>query len=712
MLKKFLIGTFVVAAFAFAMTVSASYDFGPTTLKVGSSGDYVRTLQTFVGATADGAFGPMTKAKVMAWQASNGLVADGMFGNLSKAKANEAGSSFPAGCTSSSGYSSITGQLCSTVSTLPAGCTSTAGYSPTTGASCSGTVVTTLPAGCSTTAGYSSTTGLSCSGVTVVAVSGTSGEIADINQLSQYNAEEIGSGSENTKVMGFDVEASNDGDITINTIKLTFDSTGNAAGDSDRLVDYLTDVYVYQGSTKIASMSTDNFNKDATGIYSKTFTLSNAVVKAAATEKFYVSVDAVGNLDSGDIDGATEWSVAINNLRYTDGLGVTTTVDSADALLTGNLDYDAAGEGVNIEFVTFSVAADTELKISADSTPVAQVVKISATTQTDDVVLLKGKMKLLGTSDVWLDELPITLTSTGTDANSISALTANVTLTIDGKKFTESTGANCLNEAALWVGVDNCDATAIAGILFDNLDLDITAGSTVYFTVSADINDTNDSAVLATDLDEGDTLLASLTAVGRASMVVENSQGESLTDATERTGAAVGYAQTLRSTGITLTLVGTPTITVTDGLIGSPDLATGSITFDVTAFGADMYVDGTMPTEAGTNSALMDIIDPTGGNGTLSSVITSSTGAVRIGTINTDAIFTVLEGTTERFTITSIITPGAAGGMYSIALTSLPYGSGGVDITDVLADAGVTAWEYVTGLDDYVTPPANLTLVN
>jgi len=714
MLKKFLIGTLVGVALLAGASVAQAYDFGTTTLKVGSSGPYVVTLQTLVGATADGSFGPLTQAKVMAWQANNGLTADGVFGPVSKAKANAGGTVVTVtGCPAGALFNSMTGTLCS-ATTLPAGCTSTVGYSSTTGLSCAGTVVT-YPAGCTSTAGFSTTTGLSCGTAAVVtgAVAGTSGEIADINQLSQYNAEEVGSGSENIKVLGFDVEASADGDITINTLKLTFDSTGNDAGDSDRLIDYLTNVYVWQGSTKIASMSTANFNKDSTGVYSKTFTLSNSVVKASKIEKFYVSVDAVVNLDSGDIAGATEWSVAINNLRYTDGLGITTTVDSADGLLAGNMDYDAAGDGVNIEFVTFSTAADTELKISADSTPVAQVVKVSATAQTDDVVLLKGKMKLLGTSDVWLDELPITLTTTG---DSISALTANVTLTIDGKKFTESTGANCVLETALWVGADNCDATTTAGILFDNLNLDIIAGSTIYFTVSADMNDINNDGVAATDFDEGDTLLASLTGTvttgGRASMVVENSQGESLTDVTERTGSAVGYAQTLRSTGITVVLVGTPTITVTKGLTTAPDLATGSITFDVTAFGGDMYVDGTKPTLAGTNSADVDITPGTGGTGTQDAVIASSTSATMTGTINTTARFAVLEGITERFTITSVITPTVAGGLYSVALTSLPYGSADADVTDALVTTGTAAWEYTTGLDDFKTPSANLVLVN
>lgn len=56
-------------------------------LKVGTKGEDVKILQSLLGVTADGSFGPMTKAKVIEWQAQNGLKADGLFGSQSAAKA-------------------------------------------------------------------------------------------------------------------------------------------------------------------------------------------------------------------------------------------------------------------------------------------------------------------------------------------------------------------------------------------------------------------------------------------------------------------------------------------------------------------------------------------------------------------------------------------------------------------------------------------------
>lgn len=49
-------------------------------LKTGSSGDDVKTVQSAIGVTADGVFGPATAKAVRAWQAAHGLSADGMVG--------------------------------------------------------------------------------------------------------------------------------------------------------------------------------------------------------------------------------------------------------------------------------------------------------------------------------------------------------------------------------------------------------------------------------------------------------------------------------------------------------------------------------------------------------------------------------------------------------------------------------------------------------
>jgi hypothetical protein len=51
-----------------------------TTLKQGMRGDAVKQLQTAIGVTADGNFGPQTAAALKQWQQAHGLAADGVAG--------------------------------------------------------------------------------------------------------------------------------------------------------------------------------------------------------------------------------------------------------------------------------------------------------------------------------------------------------------------------------------------------------------------------------------------------------------------------------------------------------------------------------------------------------------------------------------------------------------------------------------------------------
>jgi redox-sensitive bicupin YhaK (pirin superfamily) len=125
--SKFLLGVMVVAVMLAgfvalsATPVSADTCTITTTLRVGSKGAEVKCLQAALGLSADGSFGPKTKAAVVAWQVSKGLGADGIFGAKSRAAWSGApvSTGLPAGCTSTTGYSSTTGMPCNGTPSTP-----------------------------------------------------------------------------------------------------------------------------------------------------------------------------------------------------------------------------------------------------------------------------------------------------------------------------------------------------------------------------------------------------------------------------------------------------------------------------------------------------------------------------------------------------------------------------------------------------------------
>jgi len=612
----------VVAFVAVAATSASAYTF-TRNLTVGSTGADVTELQTglkargFLMVNPTGYFGNLTKAAVAAFQTANGVTpAAGYFGPLTQAK-----------------WNAVAGGTDTSTSSV-AGCVAGAMFSSTTGAPCNG-------------------------GTTSTTLKGTDGSIASLTTLSEFNNEEVGEGENGVKVAGFEVKASTDGDIALRSVKLTFDATGNSG--STRLAKYVRNVYVWQGSTKVGSASVDDFTKDSSNssIYSKTITLSNSVVKTDSKEKFYVTVDGATTFDSADIYGDS-WTVALTNVRYEDGSGVVTT-DTSTA--TGNI-----ASGVSMDFVSFSTSANTELKFSTDTaTPDAQVVLVDDVSNTKDVVLTKGKIKVDGTSDVWLDKLPVTFTVTG--ATDVDAVTGSVKLTIDGKEFSQSVSTSA----------------ATATVTFDSLDLTLTAGKTYSFTVSADINDTNGTS---SDFEDGDTLEASITSTNRDYVDVENSQGDQLSDSTEKSGTVTGKAQEFRASGIQVSLVSTET-SVTAGNSANDDLGTFKIKFKVKASGDAVYVSSLVA-----NSVTYSV-DKSGtattGN-TISATITNVTDNDKTSVGN----YEIEDGSEETFEliVTAQLGTGGTSGQYRATLTGVKW-----DTTDGTSPANT----YTSNLDSFRT---------
>ncbi len=233
-----LLAVAVLATFGMVAVQTASADCSiTTTLRVGSKGEEVKCLQMAVGVTADGSFGPITRAAVVAWQKSVGLSADGVFGPKSRAVWIAAGG---------------------TVSTsfAPAGCTSASGYSPTLGLAgglcyAVGSVTPPAPAtGCQPGWLFNPTTGVSCSVVVPPPISGSvSVSLASDNPASGTLLIDDTTGvmQNAAPIVKFVFSNGTGSAVNVNTLRLT--RTGIAA-DGD-----INNLFLYEGVTKLAELS-------------------------------------------------------------------------------------------------------------------------------------------------------------------------------------------------------------------------------------------------------------------------------------------------------------------------------------------------------------------------------------------------------------------------------------------------------------------------
>lgn len=589
----------MIASSASAMTVA---DFGPSTLKVGSTGMYVANMQSALnmascanaGLVADGKFGPMTGAKVQAFQASKGLTADGFVGNATKAAL----------------------ATCSTTTSTPS--------TPSTGSNNSSSL------------------------------SGGAGDLEDVDILSTYSSEDVLEGANDAKVMAFEIEADNGSDLLIQNVRLAFEMTG--AG-SSRMDKYMDSVKVWQANDEVGSADEDEFSENS-DIYSKSIALDGAVVEDGEKSKFYVSVDAISNIDSDDLN--ENWTVTLESIRFMDADGAIITDNS-----TGEI-----GDSLTFSFEDLTSSGDLELKATKDnSSPEAQVVEVDDVSDTNDVLLLAVKLKATG-SDFTFDEMEFDVTPTGANTNEI---VKEYRLIVDGDEI-DSMGATSI-------------ASTVTGqITFTDLEDDfmVEEGDTIVVELVADIND------LEGNFGGGDSIVASFTNTNFLASEVDDQEGDSLANG-DRSGSVVGESQTFFKEGIVVELVGSPTAVKTVGDASAPESDSGlfSITFDVTAFGSDVFIDKSAPLAAG-GSGESDLTIT--GTGSVTSEI-SSVGADE----GTDG-FEVADGTTERFTITTNILATATG-FFRVQLGSLAY---------ALTDADATTY-YSSDLEDFKTPSISLT---
>jgi hypothetical protein len=454
-------------------------------------------------------------------------------------------------------------------------------------------------------------------------------------------------GDPTTAIIGDEFTAT-DGDVALQRVDATFDLSAITGGSnpSTNLNKYVSDVSVWLGGTKLASMDPSMGDKNSS-VWTYRFSGLNAVIKQGTVGHIYVKVTPVTGIGSGE-DGATLTAKLLaDSVRAVGGDGISDTYVAT--ALTQTFSVNSATTGT----LTVTAAGDN---------PTASQIAVGSSTTTG-VKLLSFNMKAKN-AGVTITDMKAQFATSGNNLN-------DVVNTIYLMK-----GSTVLKSATLSTGNTGF-------VTFTNVNQSIAKDDTQNYTIVADLK--GDAAYA-----DGTTLLASTTVSG---WDASDSNGSNVTPS----AAAVGNTQTLTATGISVAR-GTPTATVAvSSFSGGVDTATLTIPFTVTAGDNDIFISGVATKGTGggtgvavrysttTTSTLGATGEPTATLGVSSTVTGDSAGAY----------YKVLAGTSRTFTLTVALTASSTGitsGFVGVQLNSVGYG-----LTSAMGSA------YTSNLDTFKT---------
>lgn len=362
--KKFVALAAVAFAFAFAVSTAfaATWDFGSSTIKKGSSGTYAMNAQSALnacnnaGLTVDGHFGAHSVAALVAFQASKGLTADGKAGNMTKAALNNCGST----------------------STSTTTTTTTGGTTTTT---------TTTP---SVTGPFS---------------------INNITPVSGYVSTLVGVGQQDKAIGDLRIITGAGGSASLTGLNLSF-INNKSAGDY-QFIKYAQNVSIWLNGAKVGTLPASSFTQ-YNNIYSAFVPTTGATLNPNSTNDLQIGVSALPVIDSSNLGSSNNtWLFEAGSLRYTDSTGsFMYSVSSASNFdgTTGLIQGGSPTPNASAVFAAASSAQSIKLTVVKDvNDSNDHVFTASATSPTYGQQLAVIDLQAQGTP-ISIQQLPVTLT--------------------------------------------------------------------------------------------------------------------------------------------------------------------------------------------------------------------------------------------------------------------------------------------------------------